>query len=75
MSRSLISIFAVAATLFGLCAFGQAPTGTLQGRVADPAGSAIPEAKVTIENQNTGVKQSLVTNSRRPVCPALSGVG
>ena len=50
MSRSLISIFAVAATLFGFCAFGQASTGTLQGRVADSVGSAIPEAKVTIEN-------------------------
>jgi hypothetical protein len=55
--------FGVAAILFGLCAFGQAPTGTLQGRVADPAGSAIPDAKVTIENQSTGVKQALVTNS------------
>jgi hypothetical protein len=79
MSGSLISISAyldrrhrlqfrcvtlgVATILFGLCAFGQAPTGTLQGRVADPAGSAIPEAKVTIENQSTGVKQALVTNS------------
>ena len=31
--------------------------------MADPAGSAIPEAKVTIENQSTGVKQALVTNS------------
>ena len=55
MSRSLISSVRRSRRdiLFGFCAFGQAPTGTLQGRVADPAGSAIPDAKVTIENQNT----------------------
>ncbi len=55
--------FAVVTILFALSGFAQAPTGTLQGRVADPHGSAIPGAKITIENQNTGVKQALMSNS------------
>src|SRR5450756_1233513 len=64
----------IAATiLLSFSAFSQAPTGTLQGRVADPDGSAIPEAKITVENQSTGVKQALLTNSEgRFVQPYLS---
>src|SRR5215470_19173695 len=54
----------VAATILSVVtAFGQAPTGTLQGRVDDPNGAAVPDAKVTIENQSTGVSQNLTTNS------------
>ena len=54
---------ALTGLLFAGCMFAQAPTGTLQGRVADPNGAAIPGAKVTIENRNTGVQQGLITNS------------
>ena len=47
----ILRYLTVAATgvLFAASIFGQAPTGTLQGRVADPNGSAIPGAKITIE--------------------------
>lgn len=47
---------------FGLCssAFAQSATGTIQGTVADSSGAIIPGAKVTIENQQTGVRQATV---------------
>ena len=44
-------------------AVAQTATGTLQGRVSDASGAAVPEARVAIENQQTGVRQSLLTNS------------
>jgi hypothetical protein len=45
------------------CVFGQTATGTLDGRVNDSSGSAVPGAKVVIENQATGIKADLTTNS------------
>ena len=44
-------------------AFGQTATGILQGRVADDSGAAVPEAKVTIENERTAVRQVTMSNS------------
>jgi hypothetical protein len=54
-----------AAAFVALCvsAFAQTATGILQGRVADASASAVPEAKVTIENQLTGVRQTILTNA------------
>ena len=52
--------------LVALCcaaAFAQTATGVLNGRVNDPSGASIPGAKVTIQNQATGVKQEGPTNS------------
>src|SRR6185436_2059437 len=48
-----------------LCSFasGQTATGILEGRVTDAASAAVPDAKVTIENQRTSVKQLLTTNA------------
>jgi hypothetical protein len=57
-----------------LCAsiFAQAPTATLQGHIEDPGGAAIPDAKVTVENQLTGVREILNSNSEgRFVQPSL----
>lgn len=51
------------AALCGAAAMGQTATGVLNGRVSDPSGASIPGAKVTIENQATGVKQEGPTNS------------
>jgi hypothetical protein len=66
MYRSSARIAALLAAIV-LCttigAFGQTATGVLDGRVDDSSGSAVPGAKVTIENQATGVHQDLVTNS------------
>jgi hypothetical protein len=61
MSR-LATAFLVTLAL-SVAAFGQTATGTIQGRVVDSSGAAVPEATVLIENQKTGVRQSTVSNS------------
>src|SRR5437899_3091530 len=54
----------LAATIvFCISAGAQTATGILQGRVVDATGAAVPEAKVSIENERTGVVQVIATNS------------
>lgn len=57
--------FILAVVLFALCfsAAAQTATGVLTGRVTDTSEAAIPAAKVTIENQDTGSRQELTTSS------------
>src|SRR6266576_3941308 len=62
MFKSLISGVAVAVIVCS-SAVAQTATGILEGRVTDAASAAVPEAKVTIENQRTTVKQILTTNT------------
>ena len=40
----------------------QSTTGAINGRVTDPAGGYLPNAAVTVTNENTGEKRSVVTN-------------
>src|SRR5947207_3775146 len=62
MFRSLI--FTIATILIvSSTALGQTATGILQGRVTDDSGSAVPDAKVTIENERTAVRQITMSNS------------
>ena len=62
MSKSLI--FPIATILIvSSTALGQTATGILQGRVADDSGAAVPDAKVTIENERTAVHQITLSNS------------
>src|SRR5258708_26411400 len=44
-------------------ALGQTATGILQGTVTDHSGAAVPDAKVTIENERTAVRQVTMSNS------------
>jgi hypothetical protein len=48
-----------------LCATAdaQTATGILQGHVVDATGAAVPDAKVSIENERTGVVNVIATNS------------
>src|ERR1043165_4519868 len=62
MSRSLILPIATILILSSP-PFGQTATGILQGRVADDSGAAVPDAKITIENERTAVRQVTVSNS------------
>src|SRR5437879_10760323 len=62
MSMSLI--FTIATNLIvSSTALGQTATGILQGRVADDSGASVPEARVTIENERTAVRQVTMSNS------------
>ena len=42
--------------------FGQAVNGSLVGNVTDTSGAAIPNAKVSIQETNTGISRNTVTN-------------
>lgn len=46
-----------------MAAWAQTATGTIEGRVIDPTGSIIPDAKVIILNQATNIRQELPTGS------------
>jgi hypothetical protein len=52
----------IAAILLTWLAFAQSPLGTVTGIAIDPSGAPIPNIKVTLINQNTGVRQDAETN-------------
>src|SRR5437762_12281614 len=51
------------ALLFSASAFAQRTTGTLRGQVLDPAGAVVPNAEVTVTNQETAVAIRVATTS------------
>lgn len=61
MNRVLTTVVAVFAS--AVCALAQNATGTLDGRVVDATGAAVPGARVTIENQATNVHLTIPTNA------------
>jgi hypothetical protein len=69
MKSSLKSIAAVVA--FSTLASAQTATGVLQGRVVDATGAVVPQAKVAVENESTGVLRSLLTNSEGAFCQSF----
>jgi hypothetical protein len=54
--------------LLGLCvllsglSYGQAVNGSLLGTITDSSGAAVPNAKVTITDTNTGINRTTTTN-------------
>lgn len=58
-----LSQIVLTAILFTGWAAAQNATGTLDGRVADSSGAAVPGANVTVANQATNVHWSLTTNA------------
>jgi hypothetical protein len=56
-------------------AFGQSPTGEIAGVVRDPSGAVVPNASITIVNQNTGERKSAVTNESGEYVAPLLPVG
>ena len=62
MYRFITAMFACF-VLFGGALMAQNATGTLQGRVTDASGATVPAAKVTVENQTTGIKQHSTSNN------------
>jgi len=65
--RLTVVVFALLALLFigQQAAFAQSTvgTGSITGVVSDPQGAAVPSAKVTITNKDTGLSFDLTTNS------------
>jgi hypothetical protein len=55
MFRSLCAVGTV--LVFSSSAFAQTTTGTIQGRVTDASGSVVPQAKIVIQNDATGIQQ------------------
>jgi hypothetical protein len=64
MYRLCSYVSVLAPVLLSLSAFAQtqAINGSIRGRVTDPAGAAVPAAKVTVLNGDTGFTRSLVTD-------------
>jgi hypothetical protein len=58
--NSLLIFLALFAT--SSIALAQRDLGTITGTITDPSGSAIPNAKITIKNDATGVAYDTVTN-------------
>lgn len=61
MSRTFFA--ASAALALSCCLLAQTTTGTIQGRVTDASGSAIPQVKVTLQNEATRIQQVLQTGA------------
>ena len=48
-------------SLLALSAFSQVDTGSITGQVTDPSGGAVPAAKVSLKNQDTGATEQTLT--------------
>ena len=60
VSRCLIVFYAAFAAA---AAFGQSASGTFLGSVTDASGSAVPNAVISIVNQDTGFRRELTSNT------------
>jgi carboxypeptidase family protein/TonB-dependent receptor-like protein len=64
LSRSITLLLVMAlVVLLSNPASAQRTTGTLRGQVLDPTGAVVPDAAVTITNQETGVAVKITTTS------------
>jgi hypothetical protein len=61
--RSVVGMFAVVSSLVCSSAFAQEGRGTIQGRVVDAGGGAVPGATVEVLNLATGVVTPTTTNA------------
>lgn len=57
------TLFVVVFLLLSSLCFGQVSTGSMAGTITDPGGAAIPNAKVSAKNLETGVTTQTVTSA------------
>jgi hypothetical protein len=61
MKCKVFAASALLVTLACLTLSGQSDLSTITGTIKDPSGSAIPGAKVNVNNEATGVERRTVT--------------
>ena len=59
-NRSIAAV-CIPAVLFPALVFSQAPRSSIVGRVADASSSYVAGAKITVENQQTGISRGATT--------------
>jgi hypothetical protein len=60
--KMFLALLAVTAASFSIAAYAQSSNATLQGSVTDPSGAVVPNAKIHIVLQATGVARDVVSN-------------
>src|SRR5690349_3488141 len=50
--------------LFSAIVWGQSFQGSLRGRIADPNGAVIPDARITLIDEGTAISRATLTNDR-----------
>src|SRR5919202_5905773 len=75
--RTILALAFVALALWAAptAARAQTVTGTIQGTVADQNGAALPGAKVTIHNVETGQERTVTANGEGAFVAAFLPIG
>src|SRR6266436_7642478 len=61
--RSAVLVALLATWLFSVSAIAQVDAGAVRGTVTDPTGAVVPNAKVTLTNDATGLSTAAATGS------------
>jgi hypothetical protein len=62
MYRKRMLLALVLESLLAASLFAAGPTGTIVGTIADPSGAVVPNAQVTVRNQETNATREVETN-------------
>ena len=62
MKRNLGLVIALVGMLWTSTANAQVATGTISGTVMDNTGAVLPGVTVVIQNQDTGISRTVLTN-------------
>src|SRR6516165_4634895 len=75
MKTRLGLAIAVASILWVSAASAQVATGTISGTVRDNTGAVLPGVTVVVQNQDTGISRTLLTNEAGYYSAPSLGVG
>src|SRR5712691_4824181 len=75
MKESLALAIALVGLLWTLPANAQVATGTISGTVMDNTGAVLPGVTIVVENQDTSISRTLVTNEAGGYSAPSLGVG